>query len=63
MPVYGVLLAWVFLGERLAPFHVVGIALILTGIWITSRLGRRSGGLPAATEGAPVDRSGTTRKP
>ena len=29
MPVFGVLLAWVFLGERLAPYHVVGIGLIL----------------------------------
>lgn len=37
MPVYGVLLAWVFLDERLAPYHVAGIALILMGIWITSR--------------------------
>jgi drug/metabolite transporter (DMT)-like permease len=37
MPVYGVLLAWVFLGERLAAYHLAGIALILTGIAITSR--------------------------
>jgi drug/metabolite transporter (DMT)-like permease len=41
MPVFGVVLAWIFLDERLALFHVAGIALILTGIWITSRLGRR----------------------
>ena len=40
MPVFGVVLAWVFLGERLAPYHVVGIALILTGIGITSRRAR-----------------------
>jgi drug/metabolite transporter (DMT)-like permease len=37
MPVYGIVLAWLFLGEGLATFHVAGIALILTGIWITSR--------------------------
>jgi len=37
MPVYGVLLAWFVLGERLAPFHLGGIALILTGIVVTSR--------------------------
>jgi drug/metabolite transporter (DMT)-like permease len=37
MPVYGVVLAWVFLGERLAPFHVAGIVLILAGIALTSR--------------------------
>ena len=48
MPVFGVLLAWLFLGERLAPFHVVGIGLILTGIGITSRRGR--GVAPAGTD-------------
>jgi drug/metabolite transporter (DMT)-like permease len=37
MPVYGVVLAWLFLGERLAAFQVAGIALILAGIWVTSR--------------------------
>ena len=37
MPVFGVVLAWFFLDERLAPFHVAGIALILCGIYITSR--------------------------
>lgn len=48
MPVFGVLLAWVFLGERLALFHVLGIGLILTGIGITSR---RGGGVaPAGTD-------------
>jgi len=39
MPVFGVGLAWLFLGERLAPFQVEGIALILAGIWATSRFG------------------------
>ena len=37
MPVFGVMLAWLILDERLAPFHVAGIALILCGIYITSR--------------------------
>ncbi|GMU71903.1 MAG: DMT family transporter [Betaproteobacteria bacterium PRO3] len=37
MPVYGVLLAWLFLGETLGLHHVAGIALILAGIAITSR--------------------------
>ena len=50
MPVFGVVLAWIFLGERLALFHVAGIALILTGIWITSRLGRRPAPMPAGTD-------------
>jgi drug/metabolite transporter (DMT)-like permease len=50
MPVFGVLLAWVFLDERLALFHVAGIALILSGIGITSRLGRRAAPLPAGID-------------
>ena len=41
MPVFGIVLAWLFLGERLLPYHVAGIALILSGIWLTSRYGRR----------------------
>jgi len=41
MPVFGVLLAWAFLGERVAPYHLAGIALILTGIWATSRFGAK----------------------
>ena len=50
MPVFGVMLAWIFLGERLAPFHVAGIALILTGIAITSWLGRRAAPMPAGID-------------
>jgi len=50
MPVFGVVLAWLFLGEQLARYHVTGIALILTGIWITSRLGRRPVPVPAGTD-------------
>jgi len=37
MPVFGSLLAWMFLGERIELFHVVGIGLILAGITLTSR--------------------------
>jgi drug/metabolite transporter (DMT)-like permease len=37
MPVFGTLMAWLFLDERLMAFHIVGIALILTGIWLTTR--------------------------
>ena len=37
MPVFGTLLAWLFLDERLRAYHVVGIVLILTGIYVTSR--------------------------
>jgi len=40
MPVFGSILAWIFLGERIELFHLAGIALILGGITLTSR-GRR----------------------
>ena len=48
MPVFGIVLAWLVLDERLAPFHLLGIALILTGITITSRKARAV--LPAAPD-------------
>jgi drug/metabolite transporter (DMT)-like permease len=41
MPAFGVLLAWLFLDERVQLFHLVGIALILAGIALTTR-GRRT---------------------
>jgi len=37
LPVFASLLAIVFLGERLHLFHVAGMALIFSGIWLTSR--------------------------
>ena len=40
MPAFGALLAWMFLGERIHLYHLVGIALILAGVALTSR-GRR----------------------
>jgi drug/metabolite transporter (DMT)-like permease len=46
MPAFGALLAWLFLDERLEGFHLVGIALILGGITLTSR-GRRTTPAPA----------------
>jgi len=48
MPVFGSLLAWAFLGERLYMFHLAGIALILAGIWITSR--KAAPAVPAPVE-------------
>ncbi|HUQ28059.1 MAG TPA: DMT family transporter [Usitatibacter sp.] len=41
MPAFGSLLAWLFLDERIELFHLVGIALILAGITLTTR-GRRA---------------------
>ena len=40
MPVFVSLLAWLFLGERIYAYHLVGIALIIAGIALTSRGGR-----------------------
>ena len=37
MPVFGSLLAWLFLGEQIRLFHIAGIGLILAGITLTSR--------------------------
>jgi len=37
MPVFASLLAIAFLGERLRWFHAAGMALIFSGIWLTSR--------------------------
>jgi len=42
MPAFGSLLAWLFLDERIHLFHIVGIALILTGIALTTITGRRA---------------------
>jgi drug/metabolite transporter (DMT)-like permease len=37
IPLFGALLAWMFLGERIRLFHVAGMALILAGIALTTR--------------------------
>ncbi|MBM3488028.1 MAG: DMT family transporter [Alphaproteobacteria bacterium] len=34
IPVYSVALAVIFLGETLAPYHLVGIAIIAAGLWL-----------------------------
>ncbi|HZR04123.1 MAG TPA: DMT family transporter [Burkholderiales bacterium] len=41
MPAFGVLLAWIFLGEKVAMFHVVSIGLVLSGIVLTTRFAPR----------------------
>jgi drug/metabolite transporter (DMT)-like permease len=48
MPVFGTILAWILLDERLRAFHIAGIALILTGIYVTSRAAAPP--VPAAPE-------------
>jgi drug/metabolite transporter (DMT)-like permease len=40
-PVFVAVLAMIFLGERLAVFHLVGISLIFAGIYVATRLANR----------------------
>lgn len=37
MPIFGAVLAMLLLGERLQPFHYLGIVLIFGGIWLVTR--------------------------
>ena len=37
VPAYGAILAWSLLGERLQVYHIVGLALILTGVTLVAR--------------------------
>jgi drug/metabolite transporter (DMT)-like permease len=37
VPVFGSIMAIVFLGEHPQPFHIVGFALVLTGVFVASR--------------------------
>jgi drug/metabolite transporter (DMT)-like permease len=46
MPVFGTILAWLFLGEQLHAYHIIGIAFILTGIYVTSRGAARAFAAP-----------------
>ena len=36
MPVFSIMLAWLFLGERLVVYHLIGILLIFSGIVLTT---------------------------
>jgi drug/metabolite transporter (DMT)-like permease len=36
-PVFGTVMSIVFLGEHLQLFHVIGFALVLTGVFVASR--------------------------
>jgi drug/metabolite transporter (DMT)-like permease len=39
VPLFGAVMAMVFLGERPQPFHFIGFALVLTGVFVASRRG------------------------
>jgi drug/metabolite transporter (DMT)-like permease len=34
IPLYGAGLAWALLGEQIADFHLVGLGLMLPGLWL-----------------------------
>ncbi len=40
IPIYNAGLAWVLLGETLRPYHFIGTAMVLPGIWLATRRGR-----------------------
>jgi len=42
VPVFGITLAVIFLGETLQPFHLAGAAIIFTGIYLATARTRRS---------------------
>ncbi|WP_020179732.1 DMT family transporter [Methylopila sp. M107] len=48
MPVFGALLAILFLGERPQLFHAIGFALVLAGVFVAARKGRTPAAGPAA---------------
>jgi drug/metabolite transporter (DMT)-like permease len=37
VPVFGTVMSIVFLGEHPQPFHFIGFALVLTGVFVASR--------------------------
>jgi drug/metabolite transporter (DMT)-like permease len=43
VPVFGAAMAFVFLGERPQAFHVIGFALVLTGVFVASRKPAKAG--------------------
>ena len=40
-PVFGPLMAVLLLGEPLAPYHALALAMVLGGIWIAEKWGAR----------------------
>ena len=48
MPAFGIVLAVIFLGERLHPYHAAGMALIAAGLWLAGRAGSAAAARPTA---------------
>lgn len=49
MPLFGAVLAIVFLGERPQPFHAIGFALVLAGVFVAARRPARPQDCPPPT--------------
>jgi drug/metabolite transporter (DMT)-like permease len=45
VPVFGVLLAWVVLGETLSPIQLAGVGLAVAGVWVCQRTSEKRGRL------------------
>jgi drug/metabolite transporter (DMT)-like permease len=66
IPVFGTTMAIIFLGERLAPYHLIGAALVAGGLGLASLRGLPSvpgrSGQPSPT-GTPAGITGTAHQP
>ncbi|MEN0087250.1 MAG: DMT family transporter [Pseudomonadota bacterium] len=43
LPIYGILLAWLLVGERIYAFHYIGTALVLAGVVLASAKAKKTG--------------------
>ena len=50
LPVFATLFAWLFLGERIEAYHLVGVPFIVLGIVLTTRFGPKPGGASASAD-------------
>jgi drug/metabolite transporter (DMT)-like permease len=37
MPLFAALYGWIFMGENLHNYHLLGALLVLTGVWLAGR--------------------------
>jgi drug/metabolite transporter (DMT)-like permease len=53
LPVFATLLAVILLGEAIRLYHLAGVALIFSGIYLVTMYGARADSMPGATSPAP----------
>jgi drug/metabolite transporter (DMT)-like permease len=51
IPLYNAALAWLLLGERLRYYHLIGLLLILPGVWLATVSTDRAPAASVAREG------------